>query len=87
VFVGCEVSSGPAAADNRSYRVSFDKIAGKLPGFVCRWSARQGIQELYDLFQRIEFNKETYEFRAFTRLKELKYLQRTGQIDAEFFWR
>ncbi len=40
-----------------------------------------------DLFQRIEFNKETYEFRAFTRLKELKYLQRTGQIDAEFFWR
>jgi len=87
VFAGCEVSTGPAAADNRSYRVSFDKIAAKLPGFVCRWSARQGIQELHDLFQRIEFNKETYEFRAFTRLKELKYLQRTGQIDAEFFWR
>ena len=87
VFAGCEVTSGPAAADNRSYRVSFDKIAARLPGFVCRWSARQGIQELHDLFQRIEFNKEAYEFRAFTRLKELKYLQRTGQIDAEFFWR
>jgi nucleoside-diphosphate-sugar epimerase len=87
VFVGCEVSSGPAAADNRSYRVSFDKIASKLPGFVCRWSARQGIQELYDLFQRIEFSKETYEFRAFTRLKELQYLSRTGQIDENFFWR
>jgi nucleoside-diphosphate-sugar epimerase len=87
VFVGCEVTSGPATADNRSYRVSFDKIATKLPNFVCSWSARQGIQELYDLFQRIEFNKETYEFRAFTRLKELKYLSRTGQIDADFFWR
>jgi nucleoside-diphosphate-sugar epimerase len=87
VFVGCEVSTGPAVADNRSYRVSFDKIAAKLPGFVCRWSARQGIQELHDLFQRIEFDKETYEFRAFTRLKELKYLLRTGQIDGNFFWR
>ena len=87
VFVGCQVSSGPPAVDNRSYRVSFDKIATRLPGFVCRWSARQGIQELHDLFQRIEFTKETYEFRAFTRLKELKYLSRTGQIDEDFFWR
>jgi len=87
VFVGCEVSSGPAAADNRSYRVSFDKIAKQLPGFVCRWSAREGIQELHDLFHRIDFTKEMYEFRAFTRLKELKYLSRTGQIDEDFFWR
>src|SRR5579864_6626282 len=87
VFVGCQVSSGPPAADNRSYRVSFDKIASRLPGFTCRWSARQGIQELHDLFQRIEFSKDTYEFRAFTRLKELKYLSRTGQIDEDFFWR
>jgi hypothetical protein len=30
---------------------------------------------------------ETYRFRAFTRLKQLKYLQATGQIDREFFWR
>ena len=67
--------------------MSFDKIASQLPGFVCRWSARQGIQELHDLFERIEFSTETYEFRAFTRLKELKYLSRTGQIDENFFWR
>jgi len=87
VFVGCQVSSGPPAKDNRSYRVSFDKIANRLPGFVCRWSARQGIQELHDLFHRIEFTKDAYEFRAFTRLKELKYLSRTGQIDEDFFWR
>jgi nucleoside-diphosphate-sugar epimerase len=87
VFAGCQVSSGPPAADNRSYRVSFDKITSRLPGFVCRWSARQGIEELHDLFQRIDFTQEMYEFRAFTRLKELKYLSRTGQIDEEFFWR
>jgi len=87
VFTGCEVSTGPASADNRSYRVSFDKIASRLPGFNCRWSALQGIEELHELFRRIEFDRSTYEFRAFTRLKELKYLSRTGQIDDDFYWR
>jgi len=86
VFTGCELSTG-TTADNRSYRVSFDKIAGRLPGFVCRWSVRQGVEELHELFRRIEFDSNTYEFRAFTRLKELKYLCRTGQIDDDFYWR
>ena len=27
-----------------------------------------------------------HEFRAFTRLKQLKYLQRTGQVDDDLFW-
>ena len=31
--------------------------------------------------------KEIFEFRAFTRLKQLEYLIRTGQIDDEFFWK
>jgi nucleoside-diphosphate-sugar epimerase len=86
-FTGCEVSAGPPSKDNRSYRVSFDKIATKLPAYKARWSAHQGAEELRKLFERIEFAQETYEFRAFTRLKQLKYLQRTGQIDEDLFWR
>lgn len=86
-FPGCEVTAGPPSADNRSYRVSFDKIATRLPGFKARWTARQGAAELRRLFERIEFAPETYEFRAFTRLKQLKYLQRTGQVDDDLFWR
>ncbi len=85
-FPGCEVSAGPPSADNRSYRVTFDKIATKLPGFAARWSAKTGAEELHHLFQRIEFAPEVFEFRAFTRLKQLKYLQRTGQIDDDLFW-
>ncbi len=87
VFAGCAVTTGPASSDNRSYRVSFDKIAQKLPGFQCRWSAKAGIEELYSLFQRIEFTPEMYQFRAFTRLKQLNHLSRTGQIDEDFHWR
>jgi nucleoside-diphosphate-sugar epimerase len=86
-FPGCVVSTGPPSKDNRSYRVSFDKIASKLPGYKARWTAKLGAEELYRLFARIEFSKETFEFRAFTRLKQLKFLQRTQQIDEDLYWR
>ena len=85
-YPGCELSIGPSGADNRSYRVSFEKIAAKLPGFSCRWTAKQGAAELRRLFDRIEFDEGIYQFRAYTRLKQLHYLSRTGQIDARFFW-
>jgi nucleoside-diphosphate-sugar epimerase len=85
-FPGCKVSSGPASGDNRSYRVNFDRIQRELPGFECRRTARDGIQELRRLFERIQMPADLYQFRAFTRLKQLNYLQATHQIDQEFFW-
>jgi nucleoside-diphosphate-sugar epimerase len=85
-FPGCKVSFGPSGADNRSYRVSFEKIRERLPDFRCMWDARRGAQQLYDLFTRIEMPRELFQHRAFTRLKQLEYLLRTRQIDAQFFW-
>jgi hypothetical protein len=38
------------------------------------------------LFERIQMSAETYRFRAFTRLKQLKFLLATQQIDDEFYW-
>jgi nucleoside-diphosphate-sugar epimerase len=87
VFPGCEVSMGRPSGDNRSYRVSFDKIATRLPGYRTRWTAKAGAEELRQLFARIEMSTDTYEFRAFTRLKQLKHLQRTRHIDEDLFWR
>jgi nucleoside-diphosphate-sugar epimerase len=86
VFTGCKVSFGPPGSDNRSYRVSFEKIRRHLPGFACDWSARRGAEQLYKLFHRIDMTREVFEFRTFTRLKQLEYLIRTQQIDPEFFW-
>jgi nucleoside-diphosphate-sugar epimerase len=85
-FPGCEVSAGPPSSDNRSYRVSFQKIETKLPGFQARWTAQRGAEELHALFRRIEFGMAEYEYRAFTRLKQLKYLQRTGQVNDDLYW-
>ena len=50
VFPGCEVTVGQSGGDNRSYRVSFDKIHARLPGFGCRWDAQRGAEELRQLF-------------------------------------
>lgn len=86
-FPGCEVTMGTSSADNRSYRVSFDKIHAGLPGFSCEWDARRGAAQLRQLFERIGMSRDTFEFRAFTRLKQLKYLISTHQIDDDFFWR
>lgn len=87
VIPGCEVTIGNNAGDTRSYRVSFKKIAAGLPGFNAQWNAERGARQLYELFQRIEMSKETYAFRAFTRLKQLRYLQQTGQVNEELYWR
>ncbi len=84
---GCEVTTGSSAGDNRSYRVSFAKIAAGLPGFSTSWTARKGAEELRALFERIELDTATHAYRAFTRIKQLRYLSKTGQIDPEFYWR
>ena len=85
-FSGCKLSLGNSDGDNRSYRVNFDKIHALLPGFKCLRNARTGARELFELFQRIEMSPDTFNFRAFTRLKQLQYLLATGQIDQEFYW-
>lgn len=86
VFTGCELTFGPPSQDNRSYRVSFDKIATRLPGFACDWTVAEGVRQLHTLFKRIAMGPEIFEHRAFTRLKCLQNLLATGQIDANFFW-
>jgi len=86
VFPDCRVSFGAPGQDNRSYRVSFEKIRKHLPGFKCAWDAQRGAKQLYDLFKRIDMTKEVFECRTFTRLKQLEYLIRTQQIDPQFFW-
>jgi nucleoside-diphosphate-sugar epimerase len=86
-FPGCTVTAGPPSGDNRSYRVSFDKIASRLPQFQCKWTAADGVRELRSVFERIEMSPETFQFRAFTRLKQLRYLSATRQLDEEFYWR
>ncbi|AEG93584.1 NAD-dependent epimerase/dehydratase family protein [Ramlibacter tataouinensis] len=86
VYPGCELSFGQAGADNRSYKVSFAKIRDRLPGFACQWDARKGARQLHGIFERIGLDAAVFDARPFTRLKQLKYLSGTGQLDERLFW-
>jgi nucleoside-diphosphate-sugar epimerase len=85
VVPGCELSFGDGA-DNRSYKVNFDKIHAVLPTFSCDWDARRGAAQLAEIFTRIGFDDEMFNHRGFTRLKQIEYLINTGQLDSDFFW-
>jgi len=86
VFDDCAVTFGQPGGDNRSYRTSFSKIRRHLPEFRCRWPAERGARQLHDIFQRVAMTEEMFYFRGFTRLKQLRHLIETQQIDTEFYW-
>ena len=84
---GGEVTFGDSGGDNRSYRVSFEKINNKLPGFECVWDAVSGAKQLHAVFSRISLDELTFTGRGHTRLKQLQYLISSGQLDEKLFWR
>jgi nucleoside-diphosphate-sugar epimerase len=86
-FSGCTTSFGIQSADNRSYRVCFDKLSRQLPSFQCDWNVEKGTRQFAELFRQIAFGAEDFNFRAYTRLKQLQFLIKTNQIDQEFYWK
>ncbi|NNF59470.1 MAG: SDR family oxidoreductase [Rhodothermaceae bacterium] len=85
-FPGCDLSFGSSDGDNRSYRVSFEKINTQLPGFACDWDAQKGAAQLRRIFEQVDLSGGDFTSKKYTRLKQLNYLIRTGQIDDSFFW-
>lgn len=86
-YPGCTLTLGSLPSDNRSYRVSFDKLHRTFPDFVCQWNAEKGAHQLKELFTAIPLTPELFEATPFTRLKALEKLIREDRIDRDFFWR
>ncbi len=86
-FPGCALTFGPGNGDTRSYRVCFAKARAALPGFRCRRDAAAGARELRALFEALALPPAMVEFRAFTRLRQLRHLLASGQLDERFRWR
>lgn len=85
-FPGCELTFGDPSADNRSYRVAFDRIQQVLPGYDTDWDAAAGAAQLHKVFQSIDMDTETFTGRGHTRLKQIEHLMRTSQVDSQLFW-
>jgi nucleoside-diphosphate-sugar epimerase len=86
-FPGCALTVGELGGDTRSYRVSFAKIRRHMPEFRCAWTAERGARQLRAVFERIGLTKAMFEADPFTRLKELRHLRATGQLDERLHWR
>jgi nucleoside-diphosphate-sugar epimerase len=84
---GCEfeVLAKPGA-DQRTYKADFGKFANAFPDFVWTWDARKGARELYETFRGVGLTHATFTDKNFTRLKWLRYLLDTGQLDGALRW-
>ena len=84
---GCTLTFGDSSADKRNYRADFTKIHTELPGFECSWTVERGARELLDILARIGFDEDLYRFRGHTRIKQIKHLVDTGQVDDDLLWK
>lgn len=88
VFPGCEVSFGKATgADTRSYQVNFDKIANTLSSFKPKYTVEDGAKQLKAVFEKTNMSEETFQYRNYTRLKQLEYLKETDQLTDDLHWK
>jgi nucleoside-diphosphate-sugar epimerase len=85
-FPGSDLSIGPDGGDNRSYRVSFDKIAELLPEFVPAWDVAAGARELHDVFDRVQLTLDQFEGPDFIRLRRIEELRSGGRLDESLYW-
>ena len=86
MFTDCELEFGQATADNRSYRVNFDKIQKLLPDFKCQWTAEKGARQMHDIVHGIDMTEEVFRANPFTRLKMLMQFRKTGLLSDKLFW-
>ncbi|MEM1439237.1 MAG: SDR family oxidoreductase [Pseudomonadota bacterium] len=84
---GCELEYAEgASADERSYRVSFDKIREVFPEFEARWTARQGVKQCYESYREFGLERDDYEGVKFKRIAHIKHLIADGQLDTNLRW-
>jgi nucleoside-diphosphate-sugar epimerase len=72
-----------AAPDKRCYRVDCGLIARSLHGFKPQWTARRGIEQLYETFQRVGLKLEDFEGERFKRIAHIKKLVGNGEIGTD----
>jgi len=87
IFSGSSLSFGKSDGDERSYRVSFEKIKSLIPEYKPTIDVEAGAKELKKLFEEINFSRDDFEFPAYTRIKQLRELIRVEKIDPNFYWK
>jgi nucleoside-diphosphate-sugar epimerase len=88
VVPGCRIDFAPdAGPDKRNYRVDCNRIARTLHGFKPQWTARRGVEQLYESFLRVGLKVDDFEGERFKRIAHMKKLIDSGQIDGRLRWK
>jgi nucleoside-diphosphate-sugar epimerase len=75
-----------AAPDTRTYRVSFEKVGRKLPGFEPRWTVQRGIEELLAAYDEHGLTIEDFLSSRFQRIMRIRELLDAGRLDEDLRW-
>jgi nucleoside-diphosphate-sugar epimerase len=87
VVPGCRLEiAADAGPDQRSYRVSFEKIAKVLLGFAPQWDVRKGAEQLYAAYRASGLSLEQLEGR-YQRISHIKALMREGELGEDLRYR
>ena len=87
VVPDCKIEYAPdAGPDKRCYRVDCNKIARVLKDFKPQWTARRGVEELYEAYRATGLTLEEFEGPKFTRIAHVKKLVDEGRLDQNLRW-
>jgi len=88
VVPGCKIAFAPdAGSDPRCYRVDCSKIARTLHEFKPQWTARQGIEQLYEAYKRVGLSLEEFEGPKYMRIAHVKQLISKGLLNEDLRWK
>ena len=87
IVPNCKVEyAEDAGPDLRCYRVDCSKILRVLPEFKPQWSARKGVQELYDAYKAVGLTLEEFEGDRYQRIAHIKSLLGSGKLGEDLRW-
>lgn len=87
IVPGCEIDYAPdARPDKRCYRVDCNKIAYTLHEFKPQWTARRGIEQLYEEYKRVGLTLEEFEGPKYMRIAHVKHLIAEACLDENLRW-
>lgn len=88
IVPGCRIDYAPdAGPDKRCYRVDCNKIAYTLHEFKPQWTARRGIEQLYEAYKKVGLTLDEFEGSKYKRIAHVKYLIKEGLLDKNLRWR
>lgn len=87
IVPGCSIEyAEDAGPDKRCYRVNCEKIATVLPNFKPQWTARRGVEQLYEAYCRAGIQLEEFEGPKFKRIAHVKQLVEEGKLTTDLRW-